>query len=78
MILTVIFGFALLYEFKFREIPYISELSQEGIEEIKEIEKQIEQEKNKNKDDKDDKKEEDENLMEINTDSRKKDEESLI
>ncbi len=77
-VLTVIFGFGLLYEFKFRKIPYIDKLPQEEINKIK---KQIEQEKNKNKDDKDDKddkKEEDKNLMEINTDSRKKDEESLI
>lgn len=81
LILTVIFVAGLLYEFKLREIPYISELPQEEIEKIK---KQIEQEKNRNKDqtqdknEKDDKKEEDENLMEINTDSHKRNKESLV
>ncbi len=80
-ILTTIFGIGSLYEFKFRKIPYVSELPQEEIGEIK---KQIEAEKNKNKDqdqnkdNKDDKKKEDENLMEINTDSHKGNKESLV
>lgn len=87
-VLTVIFGFGLLYEFKFRKIPYISKLPQEEIAKIK---RQVEREKSQNKDqDQNENKDEDQldenqkdkeknnNINEINTDSHKENKESLI